>query len=101
MDKQSCEKLRMQIADVIDKYKLNKVILFGSRARGDNNEKSDYDFFIDAPYLKSLLKFGLMVRDMKKVLQSDVDIILFPDEYTKIKPYLLDAIRKDGVTIYG
>lgn len=101
MDKQSCEKLRLQIADVIEKYKLNKVILFGSRARGDNQDNSDYDFYIDAPNLKSLLQFGIMVGDMKKALQSNVDIVLFPDEYTKIQPYLLDAIQKDGVMIYG
>lgn len=101
MDKQSCEKLRLQIADVIEKYKLNKVILFGSRARGDNQDNSDYDFYIDAPNLKSLLQFGTMVGDMKKALQSNVDIVLFPDEYTKVQPYLLDAIQKDGVMIYG
>ncbi|MBQ0067006.1 MAG: nucleotidyltransferase domain-containing protein [Phascolarctobacterium sp.] len=101
MDKQSCEKLRLQIADVIEKYKLNKVILFGSRARGDNQDNSDYDFYIDAPNLKSLLQFGIMVGDMKKALQSNVDIVLFPDEYTKVQPYLLEAIQKDGVMIYG
>ena len=28
------------------KYNLDKIILFGSRARGDYNEDSDYDFFI-------------------------------------------------------
>ena len=27
-------------------YKLDKIILFGSRARGDYDEYSDYDFFI-------------------------------------------------------
>ena len=29
--------------------KINKIILFGSTARGDFNEKSDIDLFIDAP----------------------------------------------------
>lgn len=101
MDRQSCEKLRLQIENVVKKYKMNKVILFGSRARGDNQDNSDYDFYIDAPNLKSLLQFGVMVEDMKKVLHSDVDIVLFPDEYTKIQPYLLDAIQKDGIMIYG
>ena len=32
-----------QISLIAQKYNIGKVILFGSRARGDNTPKSDYD----------------------------------------------------------
>ena len=39
----------IKIAEIIKKYSaVTKVILFGSRARGDNTPKSDYDIAINA-----------------------------------------------------
>ena len=78
-----------------------KVILFGSRARGDNRENSDYDFYINAPNMKSLLQLGCLFEDMKQALHSEVDIVLFPDKYTRVKEYLISAIKRDGVLVYG
>lgn len=94
-------KIYNEISEVITKYQLKKVILFGSRARGDNRIDSDYDFYIDAPNITSLLQLGCLFDDMKKALNAEVDIVLFPDKYTKIKPYLLNAISEEGVVIYG
>jgi len=35
-----------QITSIAKKYKVDKVVLFGSRARGDHNEVSDYDIAV-------------------------------------------------------
>jgi len=93
--------LRNRIMPVIAKRKLSKVVLFGSRARGDNSENSDYDFYVDAPDVKSLFDLGGLYIDFEKELQKDVDLVMVPDEYTKIKQSLLDNIMGEGVVIYG
>jgi len=46
MDKQSV-KIAKEFAEKIKKvFLIKKIILFGSRARGDNLKESDYDFLI-------------------------------------------------------
>jgi predicted nucleotidyltransferase len=40
------EKIKEIIQKNLNGYHLEKVILFGSRARGDNDSKSDYDLYI-------------------------------------------------------
>ena len=94
------EELRAKIMPVIKKQKLKKVVLFGSRARGNAKQNSDYDFYIDAPEIQSMFKLSELFTDMKSCLQSEVDIVLTPDKYTKIQDYLMQAIQKDGVVIY-
>lgn len=40
------DKIIMAIKDLAQRYALHKVILFGSRARGDNRERSDIDLAV-------------------------------------------------------
>ncbi|MCQ2363105.1 MAG: nucleotidyltransferase domain-containing protein, partial [Acidaminococcaceae bacterium] len=89
--------LRERIMPVVTKRNLSKVVLFGSRARGDNSEESDYDFYVDAPEIRSLFDLGGLYIDFERELQQDVDLVMAPDKYTKIKQSLLDNIAREGV----
>lgn len=40
------EKIKQIITDSLKDYKIEKIILFGSRARGDFNSESDYDIYL-------------------------------------------------------
>ena len=46
MDKQSVKIAKKFAEKIKKKFKVEKIILFGSRARGDNLKYSDYDFII-------------------------------------------------------
>lgn len=92
--------LRKKIMPVVKKQKLQKVVLFGSRARGDNSPDSDYDFYVDAPEIHSLFAFGGLCIDFENALNKDVDLVMVPDKYTQIKQSLLDNIHREGVVIY-
>ena len=81
------------IAGLAHQCNLDKVILFGSRARGDNHERSDIDLAIQGgdtvafaasadEDIPTLLMFDVV--DLDKPMQSE----------------LLEEIRKDGVVIY-
>ncbi len=64
-----------QIRHVCSKYtSIKKVILFGSRARGDNNERSDFDIAIYA--LANLDNSVLLkIDEIETLLKIDVTVI--------------------------
>ena len=57
------ETIRKEIIACCKKYHVNKIILFGSRARGDNSPHSDIDLAIEgADDFSSLDLYGASVR---------------------------------------
>lgn len=84
------------ISEIIDfavKYGVHKVVLFGSRARGDYSRSSDIDLAI----------LGGDVTRFTLAMEEDVDTLLTFDvidlaNYTSKD--LLDSIQKEGVVLY-
>ena len=86
-----------QIFDVCVVYpEVERIILYGSRARGDEGLGSDIDLAIDAPDLSSR-KFALLWNAI-----DDLPII-FPMDIVHLQALknkqLLDAIQHDGIVI--
>ena len=74
-------------------YDLSKVILFGSRARGDNRERSDIDLAISGG---NYVEFALAVDEViPTLLMFDVVVT---DKFLSAE--LREAIEKDGVLLY-
>jgi predicted nucleotidyltransferase len=85
----------------------DRIILFGSYARGDNNAKSDIDLLIVKKGLKNGLKItGDLYMDF---FHSDIDIavdllIIDSDKYEELKDkigFVYKIIHKEGKVIYG
>lgn len=75
------------------RHNIQKVILFGSRARGDNWERSDIDLAISGG---NTVEFSIDVdEDVDTLLMFDVVNLDEPVQQT-----LLDEIARDGVVIY-
>jgi len=70
----SFEELREIVAPIAEKYGADSIYLFGSRARGDNAEGSDYDFFVNLGKIRGLKLCGLL-RELEEALESNVDIV--------------------------
>ena len=49
MDRETDEIARRFVKKLTNNYKIEKVILFGSRARGDHFKMNDFDFIIVSP----------------------------------------------------
>ena len=93
--------LKQKVLPVATKYKLDKLYLFGSRARGEECEDSDFDFYIEGPAVKSLFQLGGLLADLETAVGNKVDIVLKPlSEHKKIKDYLMRDIQRDGVLLY-
>lgn len=84
------------ISEIIDfavKYGVHKVVLFGSRARGDYSRSSDIDLAI----------LGGDVTRFTLAMEEDVNTLLTFDviELTNCTSKdLLDSIQKEGVVLY-
>ena len=87
------ERVRLGILGLAEKYHVSKVILFGSRARGDNWERSDVDLAVTGG---DVLRFSLDVdEDLPTLLMFDVVNLDGP-----VQEELLESIRKEGIVLY-
>jgi len=57
-----------------------KVVLFGSRARGDEREDSDLDFLVIEQHLESKLREMVALRDALPPLGVPVDVVVVSEE---------------------
>ena len=79
--------------EIAKKYNIDTIGLFGSRARGDFQEQSDYDIFIIGNIdLNTELR---LEYDLEKKLDSEVDVININNDIDKI--FLKNIINEDIV----
>ncbi|MCJ7689108.1 MAG: nucleotidyltransferase domain-containing protein [Clostridiaceae bacterium] len=90
------EKLILSIQNIGAKYPIQKIVLFGSRARGSSNRCSDIDLAIfTLPEFKNQGSFSSDIDDLETLLKID---LIFINERTESK--LMENIKKDGVVVY-
>lgn len=63
------------VGAIAAEYGIERVYLFGSRARGDNGPGSDYDFCIRTPDDMGLFKMSGFYRKLGDALGTSVDIV--------------------------
>lgn len=61
----------------------SKVILFGSRGRGDATADSDFDFLVIEPSVTSKAKEMVRLREALDPLRLAVDVIVMTREYVE------------------
>ena len=70
--------------------------LFGSYARGEANESSDVDIFIERGNMKGLLKYFSFVNELEDTLNCHVDVVTSGIQDKNF----LAGIAKDGILLY-
>ena len=100
MNNQTPQKLRHncfffeKIKEIGERLQANKIILFGSRARGDERERSDVDIAVYGLPEDKHTAFREAVEGLETLLAFDT---VFIDKSTS--PALLSNIEKDGIII--
>ena len=87
---------RELISNMAHKYNVDSIGIFGSRARGDHREDSDYDIFIIGNL--SLDEELSLEAELEKELNNSVDIVKLSEDSDKI---LLKNIVNDVEVIYS
>ena len=87
------DRILRELSFLAKKYAVTKIILFGSRARGTNTERSDIDIAVyggDFEHFYWDVKEKIHSLLMFDIVQAD----------SKISDELKREIERDGVTIY-
>lgn len=85
--------LLKEIIDIAKKYDVHKVIIYGSRARGDYKERSDIDLAFEGGRAS---EFALEVdEDTNTLLQFDIVNLNDP-----VQQELRKSIHDEGIVIY-
>ena len=87
------DRVLREIFSFARKYSINKIVLFGSRARGTNTERSDIDIAVYGG------DFDNFYWDVKEKVNS---LLMFDivQADSSISNELKKEIQKDGVVIY-
>ena len=84
------------VTPIAQKFGVERVTLFGSDARGDNDENSDYDFMISDGDIRNLYQLAGFIIELEESFKTHVDVISekSPDDY------LVETAKKEGILIY-
>ncbi len=88
------EKLLQEIVELARKHKIERLLLFGSRARGTNHLRSDVDLAVAGG---DVLRFSFDVEENTNTLLS-FDVVNLDEG---ISDQLQEEIDKDGIDLYG
>ena len=86
----------VKVDDICHKYKINYLGMFGSMARGDQNNNSDVDLLVKFGKNNKIGLFELdqIQREFERRYGRKVDLV------TKINKYVEPEITKDLITVY-
>jgi len=98
------EVLEKAIDIIIQSVDPDKIILFGSRARGDNKTESDYDICIIKKGVSHRRKVAQQIYRFLYGMGAPVDIIVeTPEKFEELKdnPFMIyKEISKSGKVVY-
>ncbi len=80
------------------KHLITKAYLFGSYARGEENEESDIDIRVEAGKGIGLIDIGNMRLDIVEATGKEVDLLFVHPE--NMDPTFYEKIRKEEICIY-
>ena len=91
------DEIREKIRPICEQYKIEKVWLFGSYARGEAREDSDVDLHVKAAEKMRFLELGGLYADLEEALGKEIDLITrIPEEYKIFKKY----VERDEILLY-
>lgn len=90
-----------QIKELCRTHHVDSISLFGSAAKNEMNETSDYDFLVRFSKSIALLEYADnyfdLLEKLKNLLKRNVDLV---SEKSLKNPILIEEINKTKVSIY-
>ena len=91
------EEIRQTAESLGQQYGVERIFLFGSYARGDNNEDSDIDFRIDKGNIRGLFQLCGFKNKLEDMLGREVDVLTTQSLDEKF----LNNIAKEEILLYA
>ena len=90
------KELKKVISPLAQKHGFDKVILFGSYARGDYNEESDIDLLVYPGRTRGYFAIGKFYTDVEDATGKKVDVLT----RGALDDAFYESIKKDEVILY-
>ena len=93
MTKQEIKKIVRDNKEILQKYDVATIALFGSYVRGEQDKGSDADFLIEfkEPTFRNYI--GLL-SELKRLIGREVDLVSKDALKKRIKPYILKEAER-------
>jgi len=90
------EKEYARVLDILHRNGVSRAALFGSFARNEVTDDSDFDLVVDFHGRKSLFDLVGLKQELENVLHRDVDLLT----YDSLHPLLKNQILSEQVVLY-
>jgi len=91
--------IRTVLQQVCSDPRIRRIILFGSYAKGEAQEQSDIDLYLDSGRLITGFDFFTLKANMEEAFQTDIDLL--PDLDIIPNSPVDNEIKRNGVTVYA
>ena len=88
--------IQQRIQPVAQRYGVERVLLFGSYARGDAKQNSDIDLRIDSGAIRGYFQLAGFHRELEEALAMSVDVLTTGS----LEDAFLTRISKEEVLLY-
>ena len=89
------EILKRHKTELVKKYGVREIGVFGSCVRGEQSKRSDVDILVEFEEVPDLLTFIEMERYLENLLKKKVDLV----EKTSLKPQLKNYILNEVIFV--
>ncbi len=86
---------RTEILHIAARHGAHNVRIFGSVARGEDDEQSDVDFLVEMDEGRSLMDHAALLVDLEELLGRKVDVA--PENV--LRPKIKDRVLKEAVSL--
>lgn len=94
----SVEQIKEKMIPILRNYPVYKAILFGSFAKGETNNASDIDLYVDTNGKLRGLDFVGLLEILVDTLEIDIDLI--DKSHINTDSLIMQEIKNGGMVIY-
>ena len=84
--------LKEHKAEVMQKYRVREIGIFGSFVRGEQKKRSDIDILVDYNVTPDLFEFINLERYLQRLLRKKVDLVRKPAIRRELKGRILKEV---------
>lgn len=95
MNQEIISKLKQEKKNLHDKYKVTRLGVFGSFARGEETPDSDIDILVEYSDVPGMIEFLSTEEYLETILNRKIDLV----RETAIRPELKDVIMSEVIMI--
>lgn len=92
------------VARIVEAFAPQRIVLFGSRARGDHRFDSDLDLFVEMESDLRRPERATAIGELFGLRSWSMDVVVFtPEEVRRLRGThgtLMDSIERDGITLH-